>query len=290
MKSISKNIAAIAFVVTSLLAGHVQAQKFSSEKSLLWEVSGNGLEKPSYIYGTIHMICEDDFKITDKVKKAFDKSSQLVLEADIFNPDMGNEVKQEMMSDVPLSKKLAASDYATVDSILQLKCGMPLKTFDHFKLSMVMSLVASKLFPCSAPQSYEATFDKMAKEKNMHKAALEEVIAQLRFLNKAYTDSQIVAQVKSFDSAQSGTEKMVALYKAEDINGLFKYMTTPDLMDDNTIKWMLVVRNSNWAEKMPDMMKQESNFFAVGAAHLPGPIGILALLKAKGYTVKPIMN
>lgn len=290
MKIISRNIAGIAFALTSLFTSHAQAQQSASEKSLLWEVSGNGLEKPSYIYGTIHMICESDLKITDKVKKAFDQSAQLVLEADIFNPEMGNEVKQEMMSDVPLSKKLAAADYASVDSILQLKCGMPLKVLDNYKLSMVMSLVAIKLFPCAAPESYEATFDKMAKEKNMHKAALEEVIAQLRLLNKAYTDSQIVAQVKSFDSARAGTDTMIALYKAEDINGLFKYMTTPDLMDENTIKWMLVERNNNWAEKMPAMMKKESNFFAVGAAHLPGSIGILALLKAKGYTVKPIMN
>jgi uncharacterized protein len=289
MKIISRNITALALIATSLFAGQAQAQK-SAEKSLLWEVSGNGLEKPSYIYGTIHMICESDFNITNKVKKAFDQSSRLVLEADIFNPDMGNEVKQEMMSDVPLSKKLAAADYASVDSILQLKCGMPLKTLDNFKLSMVMSLVASKLFPCTTPQSYEATFDKMAKEKNMHRAALEEVVAQLRFLNKAYTDSQIVAQVKSFDSSKEGTHEMIAMYKAEDINGLYTFMTRPDLMDENTIKWMLVERNNNWAEKMPAMMKEESNFFAVGAAHLPGPIGILALLKAKGYTVKPIMN
>ncbi|HEY9259511.1 TraB/GumN family protein [Chitinophaga sp.] len=285
-----KIIPAIALLLTSLFTGHAKAQQPASEKSLLWEVSGNGLDKPSYIYGTIHLICESDFRITDKVKKAFDKSSQLVLEADIFSPEIKNEVQQEMMSDVPLSKKLAASDYAAIDSILKLKCGMPLKVLDNYKLSMVMSLVAIKLFPCTAPQSYEAAFDKMAKEKNMHKAALEEVIAQLKLLNKAYTDSQIIAQVKSFDSAQAGTNTMVALYKAEDINGLFKYMTTPDLMDENTIKWMLVERNNDWAEKMPAMMKKESNFFAVGAAHLPGPIGILALLKAKGYTVKPIMN
>lgn len=290
MKIISRNIAGITLILTSLFAGHAKAQQSASAKSLLWEVSGNGLEKPSYIYGTIHLICENDFKITDKVKRAFDKSSQLVLEADVFNPEMMNAVKQEMMSDVPLSKKLTAADYALVDSILQLKCSMPLNTLDHFKLSVVMSLLASKLFPCAIPQSYEASFDKMAKEKNMHRAVLEEVVAQIRFLNKAYTDSQIIAQVKSFDSSVAGTNEMVAMYKAEDINGLYKYMTNPDLMDENTIKWMLVERNNNWAEKMPAMMKKESNFFAVGAAHLPGSIGILALLKAKGYTVKPIMN
>lgn len=290
MKIISRNIAAIAFILTGLFAGNAQAQQPALENSLLWEVSGNGLEKPSYIYGTIHMICDSDFKITDKVKKAFGQSSQLVLEADIFNPEMGNLVKKEMMSDVPLSKKLSAADYASVDSIMQLKCGMPLKALDNFKLSMVLSLVSVKLFPCAVPQSFEAAFDKMAKEKNMHRNVLEEVVAQMEFLNKAFTDSQIVAQVKAFDSSAAGTSQMVAMYKAEDINALYKYMTKPDLMDENTTRWMLVERNNNWAEKMPAMMKKESSFFAVGAAHLPGSIGILSLLKAKGYTVKPIMK
>jgi uncharacterized protein YbaP (TraB family) len=290
MKSISRNIALFTLALTGLFTSKASAQKATGEKSLLWEISGKGLEKPSYLYGTIHMICEKDFIIKDKVKKAFANASQLVLEADIFNPDMGNAVKEEMMSDVPLSKKLPASDYASIDSILQLKCGMSLKALDNFKLSMIMALVSAKVFPCPAPQSYEASFDKMAKERNMHRDALEEVVAQMKFLNKAYTDSQIVSQVKSFDSAIVGMNKMVTFYKSEDLGGLFKYMTTPDLMDGNTIRWMLVERNNNWAEKMPAMMKKESCFFAVGAAHLPGSIGVISLLKAKGYTVKPIMN
>ena len=42
-----------------------------NENSLLWEVSGNGLSKPSYLYGTIHMICGNDYFLSEKTKKAF---------------------------------------------------------------------------------------------------------------------------------------------------------------------------------------------------------------------------
>lgn len=289
MKKTLRNIVLVV-ILACLSVGHASAQTSSKENSLLWEVSGKGLKQPSYLYGTIHMICENDFKITDKVTKAFNKTAALVLEADVFNPNIGSEIKAEMMSDVPLSKKLTAPEYAAVDSILQLKCGMPLKTFDNFKLSMVMSLVAVKTFPCATPKSFEMVFNKMATEHNMHRDYMEEVVAQMRLLNKAFTDSQIIAQVKDFDNAVDGSAKLVSRYKAEDINGLYALMTSPELMDENTMKYMLLVRNSNWAEKMPGMMQKESCFFAVGAGHLPGPGGVIALLKAKGYTVKPVMN
>ncbi|MBO9727996.1 MAG: TraB/GumN family protein [Chitinophaga sp.] len=289
MKKTLRNIVSVV-ILACLSVSSAEAQTSSLENSLLWEVSGNGLKQPSYLYGTIHMICENDFKITDKVTKAFNSSAALVLEADVFNPALVSQIRTEMASDVPLSKKLATADYAAVDSVLQLKCGMPLKTFDNFKLSMVMSLVAVKTFPCATPKSYEMALNKMATERNMHRDYMEDVIAQMRLLNKAYTDSQIVAQVKDFDSAVAGSVKLANLYKAEDINGLYTLMTSPELMDENTMKYMLLVRNSAWAEKMPGMMQKESCFFAVGAGHLPGPGGVIALLKAKGYTVKPVMN
>lgn len=55
-------------------------------------------------------------------------------------------------------------------------------------------------------------------------------------------------------------------------------------------KAMLTDRNNNWAEKMPEMMKNESSFFAVGGAHLMGKNGVIQLLKSKGYTLKPVSS
>ena len=51
---------------------------------------------------------------------------------------------------------------------------------------------------------------------------------------------------------------------------------------------LLYTRNANWAKALPAIMTQHSTLFAVGAAHLPGPRGLLQLLKEAGYTVTPI--
>ena len=60
MKNLFKTIVTAIAIVSSL---SIQAQTKSPklENSLLWEVSGNGLSKPSYVYGTIHMICAGDY-------------------------------------------------------------------------------------------------------------------------------------------------------------------------------------------------------------------------------------
>jgi uncharacterized protein len=49
-----------AVLLGSLLSVTAFSQKNNSENTLLWKISGNGLKKPSYLFGTIHMLCEDD--------------------------------------------------------------------------------------------------------------------------------------------------------------------------------------------------------------------------------------
>lgn len=58
------------------------------ESSLLWQVSGNGLEKESYLFGTIHIICSEQFLMDDRIKKAFESTDQLIMELDMSDPSL----------------------------------------------------------------------------------------------------------------------------------------------------------------------------------------------------------
>ena len=51
---------------------------------------------------------------------------------------------------------------------------------------------------------------------------------------------------------------------------------------------LIYARNDNWMKQMPEIMKQKSTLFAVGAGHLPGERGVLALLRKAGYTVEGV--
>ncbi|WP_433814257.1 TraB/GumN family protein [Flavobacterium johnsoniae] len=96
-----------------------QPQSPKLENSLLWEVSGNGLSKPSYLYGTIHMICSSDYFLTDKTKKAFESSEKLMLEINFSDPKEMSQMQQLAMGKEPLSKKLTTEQLAKLDDILK---------------------------------------------------------------------------------------------------------------------------------------------------------------------------
>ena len=165
---------------------------------------------------------------------------------------------------------------------------MTVKQVDRFSLMTVMSLITMKSFGCVDIKSYEMEFIAMAKESNKSVTGFETLQAQMDFLSKAYSDAEMITMLQ--ESNDDNTKKMVQNYIQEDLPELYKDITAPKVMNEKARKWLLEVRNENWAVKMPDIMKDKSTFFSVGAAHLLGQQGVINLLRKKGYTVKPILN
>lgn len=280
----------ITLVFVLVFCGTTQAQTKSSklENSLLWEVSGNGLSKPSYLYGTIHMICSGDYFLAEKTKKAFDTSTKLVLEIDLSDPKQLTDVQQMAMGKEPLSKTLNPQDLLKLDNILQKKTGMTIQQVDSFSLFTVMSLISMKTFDCNDLKFYEMNFIETAKQRNLPIQGLETVKEQLEAFGKGYSDTEMIAMLE--ESSKEETAKLVSKYKEENIIALYDITTDKRFTTEKTKKSILDNRNENWLKIMPELMKTESIFFAVGSAHLAGEIGVINLLRKAGYTVKPVMN
>jgi uncharacterized protein YbaP (TraB family) len=287
MKNIFKSIALLFILIFSAT---IQAQTKSAkiENSLLWEVSGNGLSKPTYLYGTIHMICSGDYFLSDKTKKAFDASDKLVLEINFNDPKEMAEMQQLAMGKEPLSKRLSPEQISKLDAILKKSAGMTIQQVDAFSLVTVMSLIAMKTFGCDDLKFYEMDFIEKAKAKNIEIAGLETVKSQFKSLDDAYSDSEMIAMLEESDVEE--TKQLVTDYKQENLESLYKNTTAENIMNAKAKKYMLDDRNLNWGKILPEMMKKESLFVAVGAAHLAGDLGLINLLKKAGYTVKPVMK
>ncbi|HEX6915751.1 MAG TPA: TraB/GumN family protein, partial [Chitinophagaceae bacterium] len=103
----------ILLAVPCLLSAFFSVAQAPTEKSLLWKISGNGLSAPSYLYGTIHIMCPDDIRITPKLEAAFNSTRQLYLELDMDNPAaMAKMMMGMMMTDgSSLQTLLPAKDY-----------------------------------------------------------------------------------------------------------------------------------------------------------------------------------
>jgi uncharacterized protein YbaP (TraB family) len=264
------------------------AQTSNNKNSVLWEVSGNGLKKPSYLFGTIHMICGKDFVMWPKATEAFAKTSKLALEINMADPNEMATAQQMAMGKEPLSKTLTTKQKADLEAILQKNGVGTLAQLDSYTLETVMSLLFMKSFGCPDLKFYEMEFITKANESSKPVMGLEKVAEQLEFLNQSFSDDEMIAYLQQID-ANMCTE-IVKQYISQDVDGLYQMMIEKDSMSTNTQKILLDNRNAKWVKIMPEMMQKESVFFAFGAAHLAGEKGVINLLKQAGYSLKPIMN
>ncbi|RKS96786.1 TraB/GumN family protein [Chryseobacterium defluvii] len=263
----------------------------AQDKSILWEISGNGLSQPSYLLGTIHVMCKKDFEMKPKVLKALEKSESLVMEINYTDPGEMTALQKMLQADKKISEQLTSTEANELDEILK-EYHTNLQNVDNYSSQALYALISTKAIPC--PQTEVKMYElellqKALKEKKSIKG-LESVNDQLNSINKAYHLKDIIAQLKMGKEYEILMQKTINAFKNEDLKTLDMLLKDKRFMNEKQEEAMLSNRNKNWVEKMPEMMKKERSFFAVGSGHLWGDNGLISLLKSKGYTVKPISN
>jgi uncharacterized protein YbaP (TraB family) len=260
--------------------------------SLLWELSGNGLFTTSYLYGTIHLICDKDLIIPEPVKNALIKSEQLALELDMTDPDFLKEFQKAMVMQegTNLKKLLNKEDYKLVTNFFKDSLNISLQEVGVVKPFFMNSMMYGKILGCQ-PQPYELALVNLAVRSTKPVKGLETLQQQLDLFSKISYKKQaemLVESIKNFNETKLMYQELLALYKQQDIEGAYQLVknTTTGLEDFEDM--LLSERNINWIPVIEGLSKDKSTFFAVGAGHLGGESGLIKLLQQKGYTLKPI--
>jgi uncharacterized protein len=283
----------ISLIFSSLYFTQIYGQK--EEKSLLYEISGNGLAQPSYIYGTIHIICKDDFVMTEATKQKFKEAQQVYLEIDMDDPKMMPDLMKSMyMTDGSTLKTLMSeSDYHKVSQFFKDSLKTNIGTMDKMKPFVLSSMTIPKLIACPS-QSYEETFVKMAKNEHKEVLGLETVQEQFGALDKMgmkkQADLMLVKMIENWNEGKQELKQLISDYKNQDIDAMFEDMSKSKSMDAEFDYDLLANRNQNWIPKIQKITKEKPTFFAVGAGHLGGKKGVITLLRESGFTVKAVMN
>src|SRR5690554_591509 len=247
MKKLINKIAFFGLLLTGIV-GNAQ-----NEPSLLWQIEGNGLEKPSYLFGTIHMICEEDYIMTPAIEHSLKNTEAFYAEIDFSNQEEMMMMQAAMSVDEPLSKRLDSKTYEEFKNLLSGPLNIEIDALENLSDAAIVSMIAMKSFPCETLKMYELEILREFKEKG-------------------------------FES----TQRLVALYKEQQIDDLLHLMRESSYMNEETYREMLTKRNHEWVEKIPEIMEQHATFFAVGAGHLGGDQGVLQLLRTRGYEVLPV--
>ena len=291
MKIKSKRLGILLILVMWIIIP-VQAQS-DPQNSLLWKISGNGLTEESYVFGTIHLICADQFLMDDRIKNAFQSTDQLVMELDMSDPDL--QQKMAAISINPEMKniqgELDEEDAKALDAFLIGSYGVGLAQLGVLKPFVLTSMVMIKQLPCEEVVSYEEFFTSLATDQNKPVKGLETVEYQMGIFDQIQAELQLADLIKMVTTNESEEEfeLMVETYLSEDLDRLYSIMKDSDTMEKYQ-DIMLDNRNRNWISEMDSAMKNSSVFFAVGGGHLPGENGIINLLRKKGYKVEPVKN
>lgn len=285
----------------------------TASAQLLYKISGNGLEKPSYIIGTHHLANVGFVNQINGVTEALTETDQVYGELvwdTMTNVDSLKAVQDAMT--LPAGKTI--KDYLTpeqfkrLDAFMVAKMGTgmsnpmvaskmgnltPMALVTQFQVLLYMTKHMGEFDPSSTFDQY---FQAQAKKNGLPCGGLETIQKQIDVLYKGKSyEKQVVDLMCLIDNEAFNSQMMEDLtsaFYAQNLDALKQAMdrkvgggcdTTPE--DEARL---ITDRNADWMKKMPEIMASKPTFFAVGAGHLPGEKGVLQLLRDAGYTVEGI--
>lgn len=265
---------------------------FSARAQLLWEVTGNGLTQPSYLYGTIHMVKKKDFKVSPEINEKLAASDQVIMEMDM---DFGISEMMEMAKRMMLPKGKTLEDYCTASEYARLKkycldtVGMKESKFLGY-CKMTPFFFSSILLKeqLGEVEAYEEYFKSKAKKSKKTIVGLETLEEQMNTVDAMSIEDQKNMLFEALGTELTEFDKMYALYEKQNLDSLYSYIQEESKSTPDFEREFLVKRNLKWIPLLKGNMMMKSSFVAVGAAHLAGDQGVISLLRKEGFTVQPI--
>ncbi|MCU0326408.1 MAG: TraB/GumN family protein [Spirosomaceae bacterium] len=268
------------------------------EKTTFWEVSGKDLKTPSYLFGTMHSICKDKYRLPTKVSEAITKSKVLFIEID-FN-DVLNDFKATYSllnkAGKPLNMYFTYNENIKIKQILKKKLRVNYDRFQNLSPSVLEDWLLSTSVNCKSV-SYESELMKIAGKSKIRIASLE-TFEEHFATDSAYTNKEAVENIKEMLKKDYQSEvvthfqKMSDQYFRQDIQKIYNDFVAYHKSKNNLkfVDAILDTRNKAWIPRIEKSMKNGKSFFAFGAAHLGGENGVINLLRKQGYSVKPLYN
>ncbi len=275
------------------------AQNTNINNTLLWKISGNGIEKPSYLFGTIHMICKEDAVISNNLRSAIEKADRVYLEVDMDNlmEMLGLMTKMKMKGDTTLADLLTPEQYEEVKAFFESRSAMlPFSLLETFKPFVASSMIMERGTECEESVAMEQVIMGEAKKNNKRIEGLETMAYQASVFDSIPYKVQARELYKMISAGDDGAdskeefEELSKAYKEQDLEKLGRLISesSDEMMQYQEV--LLYNRNRNWVAKLKDLLPNKSLVIAVGAGHLPGENGVIDLLRKEGYKVEPVEN
>lgn len=290
------------FLFKSILGLLLSTQTLQAQQTLLWEVSGNGLRRPSYLFGTHHLVPVSFFDNHPIAKSHFKRSKQLVVEVAVDSTEMMRLMPMMLATDGGTwVERLSEAEKNCLDSLCKVVLGAGLEAVAslkpaalHHTLALVMSRsVLNDTLSNFSGAGVDFGLVQQAKATKKPVVPLETLEQQFGLLYNTTLDSQLTDLRKSLtqsDSAQELAARLLRSYLHQDLNDMGLLLADLQSSTLDPMHALLRDRNRAWMPQLEKLFRAKRTFVAVGSLHLPGDDGLIAMLRAAGYKVKPVRN
>lgn len=291
-----------------LIASCMNSFGQSKDQSLLWEISGNGLSEPSYLYGTMHVSNKIAFHLADSFFIALDNANIIALESD------PGKWMEEMFASKSAMVMNGYSKYLRFRGDKNYYEG--LSDLEEPDKKTLMSALRDK----HALQNGFLYRGSMFEDEYEENTYLDLFIYQygkkngIKVLNLEDHEETNILQIKAmipdekldeeeekkkkkkkknyysqWNEDMTVREALEEAYRNGEVNVVDSIMKLT-AHSDNYMKYFLYDRNRIMARGMDSLMKNNKLFVGIGAAHLAGKEGVIQLMKDNGYQVRPVQR
>lgn len=261
-----------------------------SSQSLLWEISGKGLQT-SYLYGTIHIQDKRVFQYDDIVEEK-------IMDCDAYAMELLiDEIKREDIEKSMLMKKhtikelLSGKDYALLDSTLKAKIGAGMLMLNKMKPFFIASQLMQADLSKDMEEALDIYFLNKAKKAGKLIFGIEQFSDQIGAIDQISLDEQcemLMDAIRDTLKEEQQFDDLLKAYLSGNLDTML-VLSSDTSLPEKFNKAFLIDRNKGMAKNIIKLCKKQKTFNAIGATHLGGEKGVIALIRKKGYTVKPIV-
>jgi len=275
-----------------LLCGQLQVG--AGARNFIWKATGKG--GVVYLVGSVHLLTKDFYPLNGAIEGAYKESDLLVEEVDmgeLLAPGSQMQVLSRglMSGDQSLDKVLSPSTYALF-SKRATDIGIPVEALRRMKPWMIALTIEAMEWQKAgfdADLGLDKHFYDRAQADGKTVKGLETVdyqIARFDEMPMELQDHLLAETIKGIDTEQANMSKLMESWRIGDAPAVERIVLKDLQQEPQLYQRLLVERNKNWMPQLESFFARRGPaFVVVGAAHLVGPDGLIAMLRAKGYTV-----
>ncbi len=260
---------------------------------LLWKVSGHGLERPSFVVGTVHSRDARAYGQVPQLLAIIQGQDAVAGELDLTAGPATSRVMAEAILMPPgteLADLLPSAKLKRVRKAMDAELGPMALLAGRMKPFFVAAFLGEKSMGADSALVLDHYLQVKAKELGKSVVGVETVEEQIAAVDRIPLQEQadMLYQLVRKDVDGKDLDRLLQAYAAQDLGRLAE-LVAKGVPSGAMGRQLLLDRNGLMAARMDSLLQAGSTYlFAFGAAHLPGGQGVLELLRGQGYSVEAV--